>query len=595
MTTARMCDPCYEQIKIEEKQERLDWRQKRVQEFLVGELIPYFDPTQDTNVDKAARVIKGAVKVVKALPVGHAIKLAATAIDAAGLLRDVGLAGLAGLYLKEDLAQAMNALSKVMDGMVVSHKDAAATTTACYYHMSYMRSLRGNDPDLEFKQHSGMPSVQDHELAVMLRYAPLALSFIYEEDAQQIQLLSKTQGWTMLYISLKSSIEKPVFGIFIHQERRECVLAIRGTKSLMDCVTDIRQDLVPFPSESWTRQFATAFERSVDFSFLAHKGMGYASEWIFWETQQTIQTLHQNGFKVLLLGHSLGAACAALSTVLFESVLGEGQIQAFAFATPCCSSVELCSAVERSTISVILRDDIVPRATPKSMRTVLQEVVAKKENYEAFFKEDMAAAQERARGAWVPRKRGETQMVQPSEGKEINESTNEVLGDADSLHLEEIDLIAQEPAEVDLPEPFVPGRIIHIFKHHGVAKGCWVPRDFPPIRNLGLFENLLEDHRSINILEMLCEVRDVQRCAQEPEKWVPFTSTDQCMICANDFTWNSTSSSEAQRNRDKFNCRRCGHLICNDCSLNMKAIPCFGLQKPQRVCDRCFHDVSLAW
>jgi hypothetical protein len=60
--------------------------------------------------------------------------------------------------------------------------------------------------------------------------------------------------------------------------------------------------------------------------------------------------------------------------------------------------------------------------------------------------------------------------------------------------------------------------------------------------------------------------------------------------CASRFTWASTSDNEAQEARDKHNCRSCGSLVCDTCSLNRNPIPSIGLTAAVRICDRCYND-----
>eukprot|EP00639_Heterosigma_akashiwo_P032772 CAMPEP_0194736996 /NCGR_PEP_ID=MMETSP0296-20130528/79443_1 /TAXON_ID=39354 /ORGANISM="Heterosigma akashiwo, Strain CCMP2393" /LENGTH=106 /DNA_ID=CAMNT_0039646773 /DNA_START=103 /DNA_END=424 /DNA_ORIENTATION=+ len=66
--------------------------------------------------------------------------------------------------------------------------------------------------------------------------------------------------------------------------------------------------------------------------------------------------------------------------------------------------------------------------------------------------------------------------------------------------------------------------------------------------------NMVEDHGSGKYFSALFEVRDVRAAREAPPAWVPFDATDRCQVCAAEFTWASTSSSDAQANRDKHNC-----------------------------------------
>ena len=45
--------------------ERIQWRLLRIRDYLRGELIPFFSHNVDTGVDKAIRVVDGALYVVK--------------------------------------------------------------------------------------------------------------------------------------------------------------------------------------------------------------------------------------------------------------------------------------------------------------------------------------------------------------------------------------------------------------------------------------------------------------------------------------------------------------------------------------------------
>ena len=40
--------------------------------------------------------------------------------------------------------------------------------------------------------------------------------------------------------------------------------------------------------------------------------------------------------------------------------------------------------------------------------------------------------------------------------------------------------------------------------------------------------------------------------------------------------------------RRRHHCRACGRVFCNDCSKNRIALPTFGYEGQERVCDGCF-------
>ncbi|CAM9302396.1 unnamed protein product [Pylaiella littoralis] len=155
---------------------------------------------------------------------------------------------------------------------------------------------------------------------------------------------------------------------------------------------------------------------------------------------------------------------------------------------------------------------------------------------------------------------------------------------------------SEEEAEVveefPLPELYVPGRIVHIYSQRGVYRATEVPRDHDTLRTIPMYGNMLADHASLAYFDALEEIAAVRAAEAKGEfmpDWVPFSESEVCQLCKADFSWASTSKSEAQRARDKHNCRMCGILVCDPCSNHRKPLPRVGVLEACRVCDRCFY------
>lgn len=149
----------------------------------------------------------------------------------------------------------------------------------------------------------------------------------------------------------------------------------------------------------------------------------------------------------------------------------------------------------------------------------------------------------------------------------------------------------------DLPELFLPGRIIHIYLHKGQYHAAEVSRTFPDLRRIEVQGNIFEDHRSKNVLNALLEVRSVMHASSHlstPPDWVPFNTVNVCYCCENPFTWHSTFRGDAQEFRDRYNCKHCGNVVCGPCSANRRAIPKYGLLFPERICDTCLNKGDFA-
>lgn len=59
-------------------------------------------------------------------------------------------------------------------------------------------------------------AVADLQLAI--RYAPLALEFVYSEHAWDCQRLAKAQGWTTVEVKDTAEPEQPAFALFVSGE-----------------------------------------------------------------------------------------------------------------------------------------------------------------------------------------------------------------------------------------------------------------------------------------------------------------------------------------------------------------------------------------
>jgi len=60
--------------------------------------------------------------------------------------------------------------------------------------------------------------------------------------------------------------------------------------------------------------------------------------------------------------------------------------------------------------------------------------------------------------------------------------------------------------------------------------------------------------------------------------WIPDDAVDDCMLCKKEFS---------QFLRRKHHCRRCGIIICSECSRNKAIVPGVDKSKEVRICDKC--------
>ncbi|KAL4115505.1 hypothetical protein PRIC2_013666 [Phytophthora ramorum] len=635
-TPSKLCKNCHYILMEKIDQQLVQWRIERVKDYMGDKLILYFNTATDTAVDKIMRAAGGTLVAAKSAPIGAAAKMAIVSAD---FLRKYGRAGLIGFILRNEFMQSFSTLKGLLGDLDdLGFQDAAIGT---YYFMAMNRGDRGAEPEGEKEHHDGCESVSDEFLAKVLKYAPLALHGIYELDVLDIQRISRLQGFSLIYAHVQDQdVRHPSFALLGNKESKTALVLIRGSKSVQDALTDIQAypeeiglSSAGAPQSEATGGFVDAF---------AHNGMLKAVMWIKDRIVKSLRALHNEGYHIVFAGHSLGAGCAALLSVMLQKEFDD--LECFAYAIPACVNLSVAESCNDFVHSIVLRDDIVPRAKASNVLKLVGELKNFKGCWRDTASEDLEAFKDRAKTLWAPRKREwAKEAADQRKGKLANrdklaaqEKTSPPLnkltlaekkaketdkdGVVSSWTLTRTNLIDQldkvdgedkaleppvetvqeqdkvaaelETALVEDPkELFIPGKVTHIFFYKGIYEAVHVDRKCDELSHIPVQQNMLSDHLGRNYLSALRIVRDARRAKPTLPEWVPFSTKTRCMCCDSPFTWNSTSSSEAQQNRDQHNCRHCGALVCEGCSEKFKSIPEFGINVPVRVCDRCYYEL----
>lgn len=286
--------------------------------------------------------------------------------------------------------------------------------------------------------------VPDSVLSSLLFYAPLALDFIYAECEVDMQLLAAQQGWRLVFASLDQNhnhaadtdgtdlesdehfSDKPASALFAHDELKIACLSVRGTATIQDVVTDIRAMPVQFPQQiddGDDSRYSTTNSDWTSVSVnkgLALCGMAGAAVNHFRETADSLIHLARNGYKIRIVGHSLGGAVAMLLGVLmlkhidknssesFKSVSEDDDfLRVYGYGTPSCVDASLADSTRSFVTNVVLHDDVVPRLTPTSIRGLLKHLLYIRETWvKTHLSDDLHAITERAYHVWPTRLRG---------------------------------------------------------------------------------------------------------------------------------------------------------------------------------------------
>lgn len=171
----------------------------------------------------------------------------------------------------------------------------------------------------------------------------------------------------LLYASFRGTVSHPAFYVAFDHHKKELIIAIRGTLSLEDCLTDAMAQHVSVD--------AIATQIGCDgVGEFAHEGFLQAAHSIYLEIERlnllktlsasnsTQEVQQTTGYRVVLVGHSLGAATASLLAVMLKPDFPN--LQCFCYSPPgCIMSIGLSDRCKDFITSVVLGHDVVASAS----------------------------------------------------------------------------------------------------------------------------------------------------------------------------------------------------------------------------------------
>ncbi|KAL3160591.1 hypothetical protein ABBQ32_010523 [Trebouxia sp. C0010 RCD-2024] len=325
------------------------------------------------------------------------------------------------------------------------------------------------------------------KLAYYLWFAEYAYEAGTEPNLKKV-LASREYHLNFAKMSATWGEHQPAYYVATHTEKKEVVVAVRGTWAVEDVVTDITALPVAFDGGE----------------HLVHSGMSASALYLF-ERLYSLAKALKDDYQLILVGHSLGAGAAALLAMMLKS-RGISNMHCYAFAPPMCCEPDLASTCSHCVTSVIFRDDIISRISQESVVALYQELV--QYDWEAASKNEdthpeLRKYTEMARtvagsrvGSWL----GLSAFTQSSRRQAAANSPALSSGGSDEAEEGSPKGRGQQfPDEDQGYNPLVPGRVVYIYRasrEDGTAGLGRVVTDgsCPGLRRIHLSGLMLADH-----------------------------------------------------------------------------------------------------
>ncbi|XP_009354926.2 uncharacterized protein LOC103946032 isoform X1 [Pyrus x bretschneideri] len=218
-----------------------------------------------------------------------------------------------------------------------------------------------------FEDVNGVQVSSDSMVQDLIYHSELAKGS-YKDSTAALARNTMLRESNVLKFVKDSSVMRPGYYIGIDPRKKLVILGIRGTHTVYDLITDV----------------VSSSDDEVTFEgYSTHFGTAEAARWFLSHEMGNIRKCLEKyeGFKLRLVGHSLGGSTAAVLAIMLrkKSVKELGFnpeiVSAVGYATPPCVSKELAESCSSYVTTVVMQDDIIPRLSPASLTRLRSEIL----------------------------------------------------------------------------------------------------------------------------------------------------------------------------------------------------------------------------
>ncbi|KAM3859342.1 diacylglycerol lipase-beta [Diretmus argenteus] len=319
-----------------------------------------------------------------------------------------------------------------------------------------------------------------------------------------ILLSTGLQYRDFIHVSFHNQIYEIPFFVALDHKREAILVAVRGTLSLKDVLTDLSAECENLPVEGLT---GTCY---------AHKGMSQAAGYIYKKLvndgilNQAFSIAPE--YKLVVTGHSLGGGTASLLAILLRNLYPT--LQCYSFSPPGgLMSKTLADYSKDFVVSVVLGKDLVPRLSIPNMEDLKRRILkmvsnCNKPKYCILLQ-----------GCWYELFGGDPDDF-PTEmdNRREDELSQPLLGEESLMirHSSSYQSLASEDSPVHtaahLPL-YLPGRILHITEDGPSRRSCFSQVRYraewsseTAFRSVLISPRMLADHMPDTVLRALCSL-----------------------------------------------------------------------------------------
>ncbi|KAF3456283.1 hypothetical protein FNV43_RR00933 [Rhamnella rubrinervis] len=244
------------------------------------------------------------------------------------------------------------------------------------FGINYLMRRQGNLQVASVYAGANSVQLKGPEIIAELNYFLKLLTLCYLFSKKPFPVFLESGGYSQEDVLLqkpKAGLLKPAFTILRDKNSKCFLLLIRGTHSIKDTLTAATGAVVPF-------HHSVLHDGGISNLVLgyAHCGMVAAARWIAkLSTPFLLKALGEcPGYKIKVIGHSLGGGTAALLTYILREQKEFSSITCITFAPAACMTWELAESGKHFITAIINGADLVPTFSAASVDDLRSEVTA---------------------------------------------------------------------------------------------------------------------------------------------------------------------------------------------------------------------------